>query len=282
MAKLVIVTHLYDVFARQLPADGTIVSSYLLSDVLRHLTVLGHSWVVTRGIMTVEADAALLHVDATRVGDEYLALARHYGRTINFGTNDISKRKVSSLLLEKGDGWDGRVVVKSNLNCAGAPEWRHNAGARQSGLPLPYPALRRGGPYVVLDRISDVGDEIWADDDLVVERFIPEVDEDGGYALRTWIFMGERERCTRTVNRDWIVKAAGAIKTEPVEVPAELRAERERLKFDFGKFDFVMSEGKPILLDANRTPGTANALETLIRAGSRNLAEGLHGLLTDN
>ena len=29
----------------------------------------------------------------------------------------------------------------------------------------------------------------------------------------------------------------------------------KRMKFDYGKFDYVMHEGKPVLLDANKTPG---------------------------
>ena len=72
--------------------------------------------------------------------------------------------------------------------------------------------------------------------------------------------MGSRERCTRFVTADRISKAADVLKYEPAEVPPELRAERERLGFDFGKFDFVMHDGEPILLDANRTPGIAAAI----------------------
>lgn len=63
-------------------------------------------------------------------------------------------------------------------------------------------------------------------------------------------------------------------------MPPELRAERERLDFDFGKFDFVVHEGEPLLLDANRTPGMAQAIQPLIAKGAPNLAEGLNALLT--
>ena len=40
------------------------------------------------------------------------------------------------------------------------------------------------------------------------------------------------------------------------------------------------AQGEPVLLDANRTPGVARAIQPLMKEGARNLAEGLHELLT--
>jgi ubiquinone/menaquinone biosynthesis C-methylase UbiE len=114
----------------------------------------------------------------------------------------------------------------------------------------------------------------------VVERFLPEEDGTGNFVFRTWVFMGERERCTRFVTENRISKAAGVLSHEPMEVPPRLRAERERLGFDSGKFDFVMHQGEPLLLDANRTPGAAASIRELMAKGARNLAEGMHELLT--
>jgi hypothetical protein len=280
MAKLVVVTHEFDSFLYKPQEDPTrLASNYLLFDVLRHLNGMGHSSVVTRGLRIAEGDVALLHVDATYVDEDYVALGKEYGRAINFETADISKRRISSLLLSKNDEWRGPVVVKSNRNCQAFPEALHNDIAVRRGRPLPHPGVERSGPYRVLDRMSEVEEAVWSDENLVVERFIPEMDEAGGYAIRTWVFMGKRERCTRTVNRGWIVKAAGAIKYEPVPVPEELRIIRDRLKFQFGKFDFVIHNGAPVLLDANRTPGTAPAIEQLMKSGARNLAEGLDEML---
>jgi hypothetical protein len=42
---------------------------------------------------------------------------------------------------------------------------------------------------------------------------------------------------------------------ERVEVHPEIPELAKRMGFDFGKFDYVMHEGKPVLLDANKTPG---------------------------
>jgi len=279
MATLVVITHEFDAFLAWKRGAASVTSPYLLFDVLKHLKLMGHEVLISRGLKVASGDAALYHVDATVAPQEYLDLARQFERTINFGTGDISKRRVSRLLLAKGEHWDGSVMVKSNYNNRAAIEDIHNRLAARAGRPPPHPGITKSGQYHVLESITEVGDEIWSDPSLVVERFVAEPDEEG-YALRTWVFMGARERCTRFVTADRISKAAGVIKYKPVEVPAGLRAERERLGFDFGKFDFVMHEGEPFLLDANRTPGIAAAIRPMMKKGALNLAEGLQALVT--
>jgi len=115
------------------------------------------------------------------------------------------------------------------------------------------------------------------DDDRVVERFLPEQDA-RGFWLRAWVFFGDRERCTRYCGTLPIVKSAEIIAREPVPVPDELRAERERLGFDYGKFDFVVRDGRAILFDANRTP-SAPPLSPEMDASNARLAGGLDALL---
>jgi hypothetical protein len=280
MAKLIIITHEYDLFAFRTHQHHEVKSPYLLFDLLREIESIGHSWQVAKGPNPASGDVALLHVDSTVVERSYLDLRSHYSRTINFSTVDISKRQVSKLILSKNDSWDGRVIVKCDLNNGGIMEDIHNRAASRLGRPLPHPGVTRSTEYCVLESLSDVDDRIWEDESLVVERFLPESEKDGGYVLRTWVFMGHRERCTKMITPGWISKAGDVIRYEPIEVPAQLRAERERLGFDFGKFDFVMHEGQPILLDANRTPGVAQAIRPMMKAGARNLAEGLNSFLT--
>ena len=279
MARLVVVIHQFDVFRIQVHSTGKIGSPYLLFDVLKHLETLGHSVHVSRGPEPVEGDAALLHVDSTIVEKPYLDLARHYRRTINFGTGDISKRATSRLLLAKGDSWDGPVMVKSDLNNGATMEDHHNREAAKMGLPLPHPGVTKAESYRVLNSLAEVEDGVWSDPTRVVERFLPEHDKEGGYVLRTWVFMGSRERCTRVVTANQVSKAGAILRYAPAEVPEELRREREQLGFDFGKFDFVIHDGRPVLLDANRTPGVARRLQSVMEKGARNLAEGLNELL---
>lgn len=111
-----------------------------------------------------------------------------------------------------------------------------------------------------------------------MEKFIPEPEPDG-FAARFWLFCGERERCTRHVSPQSLVKGDDTIRREAVPVPDELRALRRKLGFDYGKFDFVMHEGRAVLLDANKTPGRARNLSSFIAAGNANLADGFEGLI---
>ena len=279
MAKLVVFVHEFDAFAFRPKGSAALRSPYLLWDVLKHLRTLGHETEIVMGPRPVPADVALLHVDSTIVPDEYLALGAHYPRTINFGVRDISKRTISRLLLSRDDDWAGQVIVKANFNNNALMESIHNQRAERRGRPLPHPGVQRGPRYQVFDHLADVPDGAWDDPSVVVERFLPEPDPESGFVIRTWVFMGPNERCTRFVTPTNISKAGDVVRYEPMPVPVELRAERKRLNFDFGKFDFVMHDGKPVLLDANKTPGIATAIEPLMKAGAANLAEGLDKLI---
>ena len=88
--------------------------------------------------------------------------------------------------------------------------------------------------------------------DVAQERFLPERLGDM-YVIRTWVFFGDRERCRRFLSPHPLVKGRGMIPDEPVPVPDSIRAQRERLGFDFGKFDFVIHGEDGVLL-AYRLP----------------------------
>jgi hypothetical protein len=64
-----------------------------------------------------------------------------------------------------------------------------------------------------------------------------------------------------------------------VPVPNELRIERKRLGFDYGKFDFVVHEGRVVLLDANRTPTAAANLSDYQDTEASRLASGIESFL---
>jgi len=72
------------------------------------------------------------------------------------------------------------------------------------------------------------------------------------------------------------VKGSDIIVRESAEVPAALRAERQRLGFDYGKFDFVIHDGEPVLLDANRTPWAARPADrAAMKSSNADLAHGI-------
>jgi hypothetical protein len=223
----------------------------------------------------VEADLAILHVDLTVVPQDYLAWVRRFPVTVNGAVADISKRTISLHLLRPGDPYDGPVIVKTNRNCAGEPELRLASSRRAGRRPgdivggaleyvgeklrrrrrrARYGASRAFHDYPVLPSMAAVPEAVWSDDELVVERFLAERHE-GRYGVRTWLFFGDQDRHALFYSHDPVIKSHNIVGFERLaEVPEALRARRRELKFDFGKFDYAMVDGQPVLFDANRTP----------------------------
>jgi hypothetical protein len=182
---------------------------------------------------------------------------------------DISKRRVSRNLVSPEDDYSGPVIVKTNDNFAGVPivpetprhrvikALRHAANERT----WRYLHMIPRSTYPILQSKSEVPAWVWRREDIVVERFMAEM-EDGLYVLRVWIFLGGREYGAKLYGRHPVVKSRGLVRYEYLtEFPDELRLERERLGFDFGKFDYVVENGRPRLLDANSTPSIHGDLE---------------------
>lgn len=198
-------------------------------------------------------DLAIANVDLTVVPPAYRALFARYPKVINGAVLDISKRRFSRDLLDRHSDWIGPVIVKTDANFGGRPErlLRDTAERAQAACDIPR------GPvaleYPILRSLRDVPEQVWAEPGLVVERFLPERDE-AGYYVRVWLFFGDRDRSTRWRAGAPVVKADNVLERVPVEVPPELRAWRERLGFDFGKFDYVRHGNRWVLLDVNRTP----------------------------
>ncbi|PTE12537.1 hypothetical protein C9427_00020 [Mesorhizobium helmanticense] len=279
MARIVVITHEHDRFQSSRDILLRRDSPYLLFDVLAELKRRGHTVRIEQGLSkTSSADIAVLHVDATITPADYLDYARSFPFCLNVATADISKRRVSGALVNEGDAWQGPVIVKSNLNNQGIPERLLNRRAQRASKPLPFPEVPTLQPYEVYDSLGDVPDGVFERDDLVVDRFIPEKEPDG-FAARFWVFCGASERCTRYVSPNALVKASETIRREPVPIPEEMRALRHELGFDYGKFDFVMHEGRAVLLDANTTPGRPKNLVKMFAAGAAHLADGFEGLI---
>ncbi|QND59667.1 hypothetical protein [Mesorhizobium huakuii] len=279
MSRIVVITHEHDRFLGKRNLLLRRGSPYLLFDVLEDLKRRGHSVRIQQGpAKTQDADIAVLHVDATVTPADHVDYARRFPICLNIGASDISKRRISGALLSEGDAWQGPVIVKSNLNNLGIPETLLNRRSKRAGRPPPFPHLPTLRPYQVYGSLGEVPDGVFENGDLVVEKFIPEREPDG-FAARFWVFCGERERCTRYVSPNSLVKASETIRREPVPVPDEMRQRRRELGFDYGKFDFVMHEGRAILLDANKTPGRPQNLVKMFAAGAAELADGFEGLI---
>lgn len=204
------------------------------------------------------ADVLVLHVDLTVVPQEYLALAARYPLVVNGLVRDISKRKINSGVIDRGDSHDGPVIVKTDLNCGGVPEHTLSSNrlyrAVTARLPWTWTGKFLRRTYPIFDSPSAVPRRVWNNSRLLVEKYVPER-EGEYYCVRQWVFLGDREVSYRSFSKDPVVKAHNVSRREDdVPVPQALRDIRDRLGFDYGKFDYVIVEGAVYLLDVNTTP----------------------------
>jgi hypothetical protein len=215
----------------------------------------------------VAADVILVHVDLSVVPEPYLEFAARYPIALNGRVKDIRKSTFSQNLVGPHDSWDGPVIVKSDLNCAGRPErvmkeppWaRKHAHARRA-LELLQKLTRCMSPfedsrdYVLYRHVQEVPRRDFHNRHLVIEKFLPEI-EDGLYHVRTYQFLGHRWTCTRLASPEPIVKVSTTASTEEVEPHEEIIAWRRRLSLDYGKLDYVVHGGRGVLFDVNKTTG---------------------------
>lgn len=222
------------------------------------------------------ADAAILHVDQSVIPQDYLDLAAAYPLTVNGKVRDIRKQRVSRNLVAQGSDWQGPVLVKSDLNSRGGPELlQARRAAQRSGQRLP-PV--QPPDYVLYDHKDQVPDPVWTDPAVVVERYLPE--KRGHHnVLRVWSFLGDYERCTWYSSPETIVKGRNIVEFGPSDIPDEIRAERDRLGFDYGKFDFAIGPEGPVLYDANRTPAYLHARPDLMRHAGQAMSTALIRLI---
>lgn len=281
MARIVVLTHESDRFLERRGLLRRTTSQYMFYDMMLALRHRGHAVTVQRGLSSrATGDVALLHVDATVVPQDYVDYAATFPLCLNLGATDISKGRTSGAVIGRDSDWPGPVIVKTDLNHSGFAERRHNRHALRAGRPIPFPDTPDATDYIVYDDLASLPPRVWDDPQLVVERFVPERELDG-YALRFWVFCGDRGRCTRHVSPKPMVKAKDVIRRESVDVPEELQRLRERLGFDYGKFDFAVHDGRPILLDANRTPGRPPNLGRLLIDGTPPLVDGFEALIRE-
>lgn len=249
---------------------------YMIYGVAERWRAAGHRVLVHHGTQDPpEGDLAIVHIDLTVIPEPYRALAARYPRVINGSVLDVSKRSFSRILLERESDWSGPVIVKTDANFGGRPEALLRAVAARSGAGSDIP----GGPvmdnYPIFDSLAAVPEAVWQSPGLVVERFVPERDARGHFFVRVWSFLGDRELSSRWRAAEPLVKAYNMLEREPVAVPDELRAWRERLRFDFGKFDYVRHGERFVLLDVNRTPAFPIQPDAPGAAMLAHLSEGL-------
>ena len=249
--------------------------NYLINHYAEFWREDGHEVIFLSGVAQfVPADLVIVHVDLSVVPEEYLEFAKRYPIALNGEVKDIRKSTYSQLIVKPGDPYDGKVIVKSNFNYAAGPE-------RSLGVPLDPRGVSAsffGSPldYQIFESQKAVPAILFSDPNIVVETFQPEF-EDGFYHLRVQLFVGDHVTCTRMVSRNPIVNGSTQIRIERVEPHPEIVRLQKAMKFDYGKFDYVIHNGKAVLLDANKTTGGATIKSTPeLVAMRRYRAEGLY------
>jgi hypothetical protein len=218
----------------------------------------------------VPADALIVHVDLSVVPDEYLEFASRYPVVLNGRVKDIRKRAISRHLVTRGGSYRGPVIVKSDLNFAGASEIglkRHNFKA--------WP-FKRPTDYQVMPSPAHVPERAWEHPGVVIERFLPER-EGGLFHIRVMVFLGDRLSCTRMSSPNPIVNGSTQVRVQDIEPHPEVIALKAKLGFDYGKFDYVLRDGEAIVFDLNKTVGAPpKTSDPIVIAGRRHRAEGLY------
>ena len=209
-------------------------------------------------------DISFAHVARTFVDDKLLEEERRIAPVLNGAVSDISKRKISTGIVERDSDYCGAVIVKSNLNFHGASErqdrpfpLRFAAGlTRRFNISIPS-AISQNLPrygYLVFDNKDAVPAWAWRNKDIIVEKFLPEMDGEY-FVTRSWLFFGDEHYVSRLRSKSPIVKANNAHDHDTLEFPPpELVEMRAQFGFDFGKFDYVERDGRVVLLDINSTP----------------------------
>jgi hypothetical protein len=251
-------------------ASPETLRSYQISTLARHWIEDGHEVILVAGARKfVPADIAILHIDLSVVPEPYLALARQYPRVLNGRLADIRKSVFATNLLARGDAYGGPVFVKSNLNRKGFPE---AALAKAEGRNVPV-----FGDYRVYSSLAKVPAEAFDNEGVVVQKFQPEMDGNL-FCVRYLAVMGRYAEATRLRSTQPVVNGDSCLPDiETVEPDTSILALRERLGLDYGKMDYVVVDGKAILLDVNKTVGAgAMSTDPAMLALRRKRARGLY------
>jgi len=251
------------------------VSEYFMHPIAEAWRDLGFDVEVVRGPdEPARADVAVLHTDITTVPVEYLAAVRRYPKALNGHVADISKRLVSDNLVTRVDSWVGPVIAKANLNAGGTRE----AHLAEIGF-LPDSFQQRTYGYNIYESPFGVPAALWDDPNVVIEKFLPERRGDL-YCARAWVFLGDHEMSWISYSTHRVVKLGNTTKREMIDgVPEELRAKREELAFDFGRFDYAEVNGGAVLFDANRTPTLGTLPVEIFVPKLKGLAGGIQAFL---
>jgi len=220
----------------------------------------------------VPADLIIVHIDFSVVPQKYLDYAANYPVALNGQLMNICKSGFSEGLLHSDSDWNGKVIIKSNLNHGGIQEQIYSSTLRKPYIDLYWrviskikrilgrePLFSDPYDYKIFDNIKMVPKHWFNSSNAIVEKFVPEI-ENGFYHIRMFQILGDHWICERLASPNPIVKGGNCVKVEIVEPHEEVFEWCKELKLDYGKLDYVVNDGKPILLDVNKTIGATGLI----------------------
>ncbi|MEZ7843146.1 MAG: hypothetical protein QMB33_03560 [Opitutales bacterium] len=244
----------------------------------------------------IPADVLILHVDLSCIPDDYLKFAAQYPRALNIGLHDIRKRTISRNLLTDECLYGDPVIVKTDLNCGGAPERLLGVLPRKRPFSLTRSikkrlkikdplSIRQPKDYLVYPNKSKVPNSVFTSEALVVEKFQPER-HGNEYYQRRYLFLGNAEyneihATSVPIHAEDSDEHCSRYWEEP-QIPSELRAYRNELNADFGKIDYVIQDGEVVVFDVNRTPSSGNVeTDPIAKVWVNTIVDRLYAGITD-
>jgi hypothetical protein len=189
----------------------------------------------------IPADIAINHVDLTVTPDSYLDYLKKYPVVINGKVRNISKTFISKQRLNSDDDYKGKVIIKTDANCGGIPEFTLTGKGTRTinkvATKLSWWSkvlVIKSDDYPILGSIRSVPSGVWENKRLIVEKFLTEQDKEGNYCLRVWSFLGDRSLHVLTTSNHPIVKGNRILKREILSdhVPDALISFRNQLGVD--------------------------------------------------
>ncbi|MEM1111731.1 MAG: hypothetical protein AAGI11_07470 [Pseudomonadota bacterium] len=208
-----------------------------------------------------KADLCIVHVDLSVVPERYIEFARRHPVVLNAEVRDIRKRHISRNLLREGNDYSGPVILKSDFNCGGWPEQVLTAGRVSRGIKqMTRPLRRLAGlittqrDYRLYDSYAEVPARYRHDDSLVIEKFLPQV-EDGMYCIQSYRFFGSCAESGRNFSPNPVVIGHSSVRQEYAEPHPDVVRYATDMQLHFGKIDYCIHQGELEIIDVNKTPG---------------------------
>ena len=113
----------------------------------------------------------------------------------------------------------------------------------------------------MFDNINALPAAYFDDPRVIVEKFLPEMDGNL-YCVNFYKFLGDEHLTQKLWSTKPVITGAGIVKRGTIDTDPDVMAIRHDLKIDYGKLDYCIYNGKPVLFDVNKTVGLSRIRRT--------------------